>query len=198
MKTEKLMLGAAFASVFAVAAWAHGGATGVVKERMDGMGAMKEAVKVLTPMMQGKTGYDPAVVRDQAAIIAAHGGDALTALFPEGSTMDPSEAKDTIWQDWDGFAALADQLRDGAEGLAAAADNGLMMSGGAAGGDMMGSDAAGAAMMGGDAMGGGMMGAGMMGQDMGAMDFAQMPADGAFAMLGQVCSACHSRFRVEE
>ncbi len=43
-----------------------------------------------------------------------------------------------------------------------------------------------------------MMGGGMMGEDMGAMDFAQMPADGAFMMMGQVCAACHTRFRAEK
>jgi len=172
MKTRKLMLGAVFASVFAVAAWAHGGATGVVKERMDGMGAMKEAVRLLTPMIQGQTGYDPGVIREQAALIAAHAGDALTGLFPEGSLDAPSEAKDTIRQDWEKFAALAEQLRETSQGLAAAADNGLMMSGDGTGG--------------------------MMGEAPGEIDFAEMPADAAFTMMGQVCSACHSQFRVEE
>lgn len=188
MKTKLLMLGAGFASMMAVAALAHGGATGVVKERMDGMGAMQEAMKVLTPMMQGQSDYDPDVVRAQASIIATHAGDALTSLFPEGSVEGPSEAKAEIWQDWEGFATLAEQLRSGADGLASAAGNGLMMSGDAPAAGMMDQ---------GGMMGGGMMG-GMMDQDIGAMDFAQMPADGAFMMMGQACAACHTRFRAEK
>ena len=42
---------------------AHGGATGIVKERMDGMVALQKAVKAITPMMMGNAAYDP----DQAA-----------------------------------------------------------------------------------------------------------------------------------
>lgn len=188
---KSTVLTAVAASSIAVAAWAHGGATGVVKERMDGMGAMKEAVKVLTPMMQGQLDYDADVVRDQAEIIAAHAGDALTALFPEGSLDMPSEAKESIWSKWEEFSELADRLGVVAEGLALSADNGLMMSGDAQGGGMMGS-----AMMGSDAMDAGAMG-GMMGEAPGEMDFAEMGADGAFMMLGQVCSACHTQFRAE-
>ncbi|WP_170519861.1 c-type cytochrome [Ruegeria atlantica] len=192
MKTEKLLLGAVFASVLAVASqsvFAHGGATGVVKERMDGMGVMKEAMKVLTPMMRGQVDYDTAVVRDRSEDISRHAGEALTKLFPKGSLDAPSEAKPEIWQDWEAFSTLADQLRVMADGLAEASENGLMMAGEApAVGDMMGGQ--GGSMMGGSTIGTG-VGANMM-------DLSQMPADGVFTMMGQVCSACHTRFRVEK
>ncbi len=184
MKIEKLAIGAVAASATATA-WAHGDATGIVKERMDGMGVMKEAIKVLTPMMQGKTAYDADVIRREATRIGDHAGDALTRLFPEGSGGAPSEAKDVVWNDWQNFAALADQLRVAASGLAMAADNGLMMA------DASGQ---GASMMGGSTM----MGGAMMGGRATMMDYADMPADGAFTMLGQVCSACHTRFRAEK
>ncbi|MCK0170962.1 cytochrome c [Aliiroseovarius sp. S1123] len=204
MKTNKLLMGAMAASVLAVASQsvlAHGGAMGIVKERMDGMGVMKEAMKVLTPMMQGKVDYDADVVRDRAGDISQHAGTTMTKLFPEGSTDAPSEAKLEIWQDWESFAALAEQLRVTADGLAAASDNGLMMAGNApADGGMMAGQ--GGAMMGSGMMAGqgtGMMGSGMMGgQGAGMMDFADMPADGVFTMMGQVCSACHTRFRAEK
>ncbi|WP_170761413.1 c-type cytochrome [Ruegeria lacuscaerulensis] len=197
MKTEKLLLGVVVASVLVVASqsvFAHGGATGVVKERMDGMGVMKEAMKVLTPMMRGQVDYDASVVRERSEDISRHAGEALTKLFPEGSLDAPSEAKPEIWQDWDAFSALADQLRVMADGLADASENGLMMAGEtSAVGGMMGGQ--GGSMIGGGMMGGGMMGGGA-GSDM--MDLSQMPADGVFAMMGQVCSACHTRFRVEK
>jgi len=55
------------------------------------------------------------------------------------------------------------------------------------------------AMMGGSSMmgGGTMMGGGMMQGAMTADDIAGMPVDGAFAMVSQVCSACHTKFRAE-
>lgn len=192
MKNEKLLLGAVVASVLVVASqsvFAHGGATGVVKERMDGMGVMKEAMKVLTPMMRGQVEYDAAIVRERAEDISNHAGEALTKLFPEGSLDAPSEAKPEIWQDWREFSALADQLRVMADGLVEASENGLMMGGEtSAAGGMMGGQS-------GSMMGGGMMGTGASG---GMMDLSQMPADGVFTMMGQVCSACHTRFRIEK
>ncbi|MCK0141967.1 cytochrome c [Aliiroseovarius sp. F20344] len=192
MKIEKLTIGAVTASVIAMAALAHGGATGIVKERMDGMGVMKEAVKVLTPMMQGQTAYDADVIRSEAAKIGDHAGEAMTRLFPEGSGGAPSETKDVVWEDWQEFAALAEQLRVVADGLELAAENGLMMAG---------TSGQRANMMGGSTMmnGSTMMGGGfMMGGSSNMMDFADMPADGVFTMLGQVCSACHTRFRAEK
>ena len=50
MNILKMTTGVALVSLFAAAALAHGGATGIVKERMDGMSAMKDSMKVLTPM----------------------------------------------------------------------------------------------------------------------------------------------------
>ncbi len=200
MKTEKLLLGAVVASVLVVASqsvFAHGGATGVVKERMDGMGVMKEAMKVLTPMMRGQVEYDAAVVRERSEDISRHAGGALTRLFPKGSLDAPSEAKSEIWQDWEAFSALADQLRVMADGLAEASENGLMMAGEmpAVSGMMGGHDGTMMGDQGGSMMGGGTMGTGASG---GMMDLSQMPADGVFTMMGQVCSACHTRFRIEK
>ena len=40
-----------------LAAFAHSGATGGMKERMDAMSEMGEAMKTLTPMMRGQTGH---------------------------------------------------------------------------------------------------------------------------------------------
>jgi hypothetical protein len=79
-----------------------------------------------------------------------------------------------------------------ARGLALAADNGLAHEqGGMSTGTMMG----GGSMMGGNVSG--MMGGGMM-SGMTAADIGAMPADAAFAMASQVCSACHTRFRAED
>ena len=77
---------------------AHDGAMGVVKQRMDAMGAIKDANKVLRGIMRGQREYEAAAVAASAAVIAGHSGDALTVLFPEGSLTPPTEAKPEIWQ----------------------------------------------------------------------------------------------------
>jgi len=181
----------------AVTAFAHSGATGIVKERMDAMLAMGKAVKTVAPMMRGETAYDAETVRDAARLFQQHAGESMTKLFPEGTGGMPSEAKDEVWTDWERFAALASQLEEYSEGLERAADNGL---GGMSGNTSMD----GASMMGGGSMMGGdttmMGGSTMMGRGdmMDAAAIAEMPADAAFAMTTQVCSACHERFRSEE
>ena len=118
--------GSVLAVGFAGAVFAHSGATGVVKERMDGMAAMGKAVKAITPVMRGQVSYDADMVRAFAEEVRKHSGEAMTALFPEGSGGMPSEAKSAIWSDWEEFEELAEQLHTLSEGLAMAADNGLM------------------------------------------------------------------------
>ncbi|MCK0137929.1 cytochrome c [Aliiroseovarius sp. F47248L] len=177
----------------ASAALAHGGATGIVKERMDAMSAMGKAVKQVAPMMSGETAYDADTVRHAAETIGKHAGDTMTRLFPEGSGGMPSVAKDAIWQDWESFARLAEELHTYSEGLALAADNstatqpGAMPSAGAMMGetDMMGADT----MMG----GGGMKADNAMSRE----ELAEMPVVAVFAMVSNTCSSCHSRFRAE-
>lgn len=183
------VLATIFATSTALTAFAHGGATGIVKERMDAMVDMGKAVKAVTPMMRGETTYDAEVIRQAAATFSRHAGEAMTQLFPEGSGGAPSEAKETVWTQWEEFSELAERMGVFAEGLAGAADNGLMSSNGGAG--MMGN---GAMMGSGTMMGGGAM---MGGEMMTAEQIASMPADSAFTMVTQVCSACHTKFRTE-
>jgi cytochrome c556 len=42
-----------------------------------------------------------------------------------------------------------------------------------------------------------MGGTGAMGNTMTAAQISEMPVDGAFTMVTQVCSACHTQFRAE-
>lgn len=198
MKFTVLTVAGSLLLTGAVAAYAHGGASGVVKERMDAMGVMGDVMKSLSAMMRGEKTYDADAVRKGAAAIRSHSGEALTKLFPEHSIEGPSEAKPEIWTDWQAFSELSDQLGLFATGLEKAADNGLAHSGGGTG--MMGQGT----MMGGGSMmsGGGMMGSAPMMGGAGHMAdpavLAQMPANGVFNMVAQTCSACHSRFRVEK
>lgn len=117
-RSIKFAVGAA--SLLAVAfagagvAVSHGGATGVVKERMEAMKDMGSRMKALAAMVRGRTPYDAALAKEAAAAIAAHARD-VPRLFPEGSRHGPSEAVEKIWIEWPQFV-------DEAKILAARAD----------------------------------------------------------------------------
>lgn len=102
---------------------AHEGATGVVKDRMEHMKAIRGVMKGLAPIMQGQVEYDAEAVRSYAETLAAKGGTAMTDLFPEGSIHGPSEALPAIWADWERFAASARELELSATLLAETAGN---------------------------------------------------------------------------
>ena len=182
-----------------VFAYAHGGATGIVKERMDGMMAMGQVIKELSAMMRGEVDYSADAVQAGAKIIESHAGASMTTLFPEGSTQESSEARDDIWSDWETFTALADQLAVYAKGLAAAAKNGVGMPAGSSS-SMMGTAPGGmtgqvqSTMMGSGPSG--MMAA--VKPMMSAGQLAAMPADRVFNIVAQTCSACHTKFRLEK
>lgn len=108
-----------------IAAFAHTGAKGVVKQRMDAMGDIAEQMKLLGGMVQEKTAFDAGVAAKAASIVAGH-AEEIPALFPEGSTDHPSEALPIIWTDWPRFEASAWKLAMDAAALgnaAQAADN---------------------------------------------------------------------------
>ncbi len=181
---------AAFAALSVISApslaLAHGGGMGVVKERMELMEAMGDAMDQVTAMMRGKISYEVAAVQSLATQIGDHGGDAITSLFPEGSLDPPTEALPAIWTDWESFEDLSAQLTDYASALAAAAGNDRAHGGGHA-------------MMGGQGMMGGsdMMMTGQVAAPS-AENLAQMPPDAAFMQLAQTCSGCHEVFREEQ
>jgi cytochrome c556 len=192
---KKILISATAISVVAAAvATAHPGATGVVRERMDGMMAMRDAVRTLTPMMQGQVEYNSQTVIDAAAIIENHAGETMTVLFEEGTGGPPSSATPAVWEDWDAFEALAMRLEvvAGALGEAAANPPGSIMPQGAMQAD------AGAMMGGASSMMGGA--SSMMGgsAEPDAEMMAQMPVDRVFALAAQTCSSCHTPFRVEQ
>ena len=171
----------------ALASFAHGGATGIVKERMDGMAIMGGAIKAISGMLRSGT-YDAQLVENGAEAILQHSGETLTALFPKGSDAAPTKAKPEVWTNWDEFSDLAGQLGVLAAALKANAAMPLDTQSTTNG------------MMGGDMMGGG-MGAGAMGGDA-AMPtremLAQMPPDRLFDMVVRTCASCHTKYRIED
>lgn len=100
---------------------AHGGATGIVKERMMLMEDVGKAMKQISAMFKGKAPYDGPEVARLSGVIHKRGGDHLTKLFPAGSLDAPTEALPEIWQQWERFAVMAQQLTDAAKGLEVAA-----------------------------------------------------------------------------
>ena len=180
-----------------VAAFAHGGASGVVKQRMDAMSDMGKVMKTMATMMRGDSPLDASTIKTSARTILGHSGEALTKLFPENSNEKPSEALDDIWSNWAEFESLADQLKKLATGMESAAGNDLMMAG-------QGSSMVKGAMMGKSGMmsGGDMMAkSGVMGdgaQMPTPQMLASMPIDGVFNMVAQSCSSCHTKFRLEK
>ncbi|MEM7693204.1 MAG: cytochrome c [Pseudomonadota bacterium] len=189
---------AALALSHSLTAVAHDGATGVVEQRMDRMAAIGDANKALRAMFSGETPYDADAVAEHAQTIGSQSGEAVTTLFPEGSLEGPTEANPQIWDDWDEFVRLADRLGLVAEGLARAAYNRPsgerpMPSIGA----MMGETADTSTMMGSRTMAD-MMGGSGPDMAMNADMMTDMPADRVFALLGDTCTACHTKFRVEK
>lgn len=122
---RKTGLFAAGLAVAASAALAHTGATGVVLERMQGMTALRDVMRDLTPMMQGAAPYDAVAVSEAGYVIASHSGEAMQKLFPTDSLMGVTYAKPDIWSDWQEFANLSEELRTYAEALSSAASAGL-------------------------------------------------------------------------
>ena len=111
------------AGLFATTVFAHKGATGVVKERMDQMGEIAKSMKAMGAMFKGATPYDAESVSELSRKIAELGGERLTATFPANSLEHPSEARPSIWSDWDRFADLAEKMTVAANALAEGAIN---------------------------------------------------------------------------
>ncbi|MEM7546091.1 MAG: cytochrome c [Pseudomonadota bacterium] len=111
---------AAVLVVVAGAALAHDGATGVVKQRMDGMKDMSNATKALGAIKAGAIPYSPEVIR-RAAGQFINKGRAQFDLYPEGSDGGMSDALDTVWSDRVRFEALLTDLIRAGERLDAVA-----------------------------------------------------------------------------
>lgn len=95
------------------AAWPHAGATGVVKERMDQFKESKASVKVLKKALKAQ---DFVVITKEATAINLWAKQ-LTKAFPAASNPHPSEALDSIWQEFEQFEHKAKAQIDASENL---------------------------------------------------------------------------------
>lgn len=98
-------------------ALAHSGASGIVKERMDGFKAAKKSMRTLKTAVRAE---DYSTISAEAESLQAWFSD-LERYFPKGSNAKPSEALDVIWQDFDRFSGIAQQSRDASSALLKAA-----------------------------------------------------------------------------
>lgn len=96
---------------------AHTGATGVVKERMELMSSLAEAMKAIKAGVTAKPEMQRDAIAAAAKQIAVH-ADRLTNLFPKGSDTHPSEARPEIWQSWQEFVKANDAMKNEAAKLA--------------------------------------------------------------------------------
>ena len=97
--------------------FAHNGATGIVKERMDMFKKNQNNLKVIKSHIRSEN-YDSIIkladeIRDWAV--------KMPEYFPEGSNNKPSEASPAIWADFGGFKDAALKNEKAAEKLVAAA-----------------------------------------------------------------------------
>jgi len=88
---------------------AHGGATGVVKERMELMKSMGERMKEMGAMVKGKVTFDAASMAVSAEEIKQAGAE-ISHLFPEGSSHKPSEALPRIWEERGQFDEMTEKM----------------------------------------------------------------------------------------
>lgn len=86
---------------------AHEHATGVVKERMDGMTTMAKSMKSIGQRI--KAGRNLAAIRtDAEAMLPAI--SKIATWFPAGTNQQPSEARPEIWQNWSDFESKGHAL----------------------------------------------------------------------------------------
>ncbi len=103
---------------FATTVFAHKGATGVVKVRMDAMSEVGRATKVLGEMAKsGTIDADTAAVAADTLISRA---ESIPTLFEMRDMTPPSESLAIIWEDWDGFLLQAKAMEAAARNIQAA------------------------------------------------------------------------------
>ena len=105
---------------FSMLAYAHSGATGIVKERMDFFTQNKDDLKAIKTHFQN--GDLDAIV--PLATQIRDWAEKMPAYFPAGSDGKPSEASPQIWLDFSGFKRAANANYQAANQLVIAAKAG--------------------------------------------------------------------------
>ena len=111
------------ATSMSAALFAHSGASGIVKERMDAMKEIGKGMKSLGAMAKGQTKLSGSAIEAAAKTISEHSAK-IEELFPDTPKSRKghlTEAAPAIWEDNAGFLALAEQMAKNATDLSMAA-----------------------------------------------------------------------------
>lgn len=97
-------------------AYAHQGAKGIVKVRMDAMSAIGKSMKVISETLSGKREFDGALISQEANIISGH-ARVFPDHFKEKTNDKLTEASPKIWEDPATFKKLSNDLANYAKRL---------------------------------------------------------------------------------
>ena len=106
-------------STVALAAFATGGESDVLKDRKQAMKALGTTMGVIAPVLKGGDMPDIKVLQGQAAVMHT----SLVVIgqsFPEGSDSQDSEASPKIWEDPEGWAEKLGELNSAVDEFTAA------------------------------------------------------------------------------
>ena len=94
--------------------FSHGGATGIVKERMDNFQMSKSIMREINKSLNIK---DFKNIENGAKKLQAW-GEKMGTFFPEGSNIKPSEAREDIWLEPDLFKKAINNFTEASKKLA--------------------------------------------------------------------------------
>lgn len=114
MKTKHLssILFCALGILVSATALSHGGATGIVKERMDAMSDMSDQSKAIGKMFKGESDLNVEQILSTAELFIVHGNQ-MISLFPDTQQSrngKKTEALPAIWSEWDKFSEMVDDF----------------------------------------------------------------------------------------
>ena len=113
---KKITLISLLVSFSAVVTYAHAVENPAVQKRMNVMKEIKGAMGVLGGMAKGAIAFDAAAATAAQNTLIEQSG--MVAVSFEANETDPkSEALPSIWENWDTFVEMADDLTFAAEGL---------------------------------------------------------------------------------
>jgi cytochrome c556 len=153
----------------------------VVALRQADMKAMAAAAKRISDMFKDPANYKAAEFRSAADAIRDRSGVVLSGHFASEAASPQSKARPNIREERERFDRIANDLRDYAVALDAAAQNNP------------GPMPASMRMKPGEAMGGGPLGTHVRNEQ----ELSVMPAEHAFHLMLQTCTTCHAKFRTE-
>ena len=171
--TRRLVLASVL--VMPLTVLAHGGATGMVHDRMEGVKEMKAAMKELKPAMAAPSAIKPDWLEQQAGRLV-NASVHMLHMFPEGSFGKPSEALPKIRTEWDTFSQMATDLQRTAKALQASASTEMAN----APARLSASDIRSLRI-----------------SAMSDAELAQTSARDLYAVAGTTCRNCHDRFKKE-